>query len=193
MSNIPSGFAPSKDRVTPIAFVPKRIGQGPLACLPTWPKDADVHRTGKVTMTAASTAAFRWTVPFDIWRTKFLTWVVVAGLTTVIGALVFLQSLRTLPEAAFSANDWTAFIIFIVVICGIGTLGDPILGTLVFIALRETMADLGTVDLIALGLVAIAVMLKAPPGLWGLIRARTGAGLFPLSFRVTGPLTRRSS
>lgn len=50
-----------------------------------------MHRTGKVTMTAASAAAFRWTVPFDIWRTKFLTCVVVAGLTTVIGALVFLQ------------------------------------------------------------------------------------------------------
>jgi len=122
----------------------------------------------------------------DIWRTKFVTYVLVAGLTSLIGALIFLQKLRISPEAAFSANDWTAFVIFIVVIGGIGTLEGPILGTLIFFALRETMADLGTIYLIALGVVAIAVMLKAPSGLWGLIRTRTGAELFPLSHRVTG-------
>lgn len=129
----------------------------------------------------------------DIWRTKFLTYVLVAGLTTVIGALIFLQKLRISPEAAFSANDWTAFVIFIVVIGGIGTLEGPILGTLIFFALRETLADLGTIYLIALGVVAIAVMLKAPSGLWGLIRARTGAEVFPLSFRVTGLSPRQSA
>ncbi len=90
------------------------------------------------------------------------------------------------PDAAFAVNDWTAFVIFIVVIGGIGTLEGPIIGTLVFFALRETMADLGTIYLIALGAVAIVVMLRAPDGLWGLIRARTGAELFPLSRRVTG-------
>lgn len=127
----------------------------------------------------------------DIWRTKFVTYVLVGGLTALVGALIFLQKLRISPEAAFSANDWTAFVIFIVVIGGIGTLEGPILGTLIFFALRETMADLGTLYLIALGVVAIAVMLKAPSGLWGLIRARTGAELFPLSYRVTGLTARR--
>lgn len=120
----------------------------------------------------------------DIWRTKFAVYVIVAGLTTLVGALIFLQKLRISPEAAFSVNDWTAFVIFIVVIGGIGTLEGPIIGTLIFFALRETMADLGTIYLIALGLVAILVMLKAPRGLWGLIRSRTGAELFPLSRRV---------
>jgi branched-chain amino acid transport system permease protein len=122
----------------------------------------------------------------DIWRTKFVVYVVTAALTTLAGALIFLQKLRISPDAAFSANDWTAFVIFIVVIGGIGTLEGPIIGTLVFFALRETMADLGTIYLIALGLVAILVMLKAPSGLWGLIRSRTGAELFPLSYRVSG-------
>lgn len=122
----------------------------------------------------------------DIWRTKFIVYVVTAGLTTVVGALIALQKLRISPDAAFSANDWTAFVIFIVVIGGIGTLEGPIIGTLVFFALRETLADLGSIYLIALGVVAILVMLKAPSGLWGLIRARTGAELFPLSRRVRG-------
>jgi len=122
----------------------------------------------------------------DIWRTKLLVYVAVGALTALAGALIFLQKLRISPDAAFAVNDWTAFVIFIVVIGGIGTLEGPILGTLVFFALRETMADLGTIYLIALGAVAIAVMLKAPQGLWGLIRARTGAELFPLSRKVTG-------
>lgn len=120
----------------------------------------------------------------DIWWTKFTVYVVTAGLTTLCGALIFLQKLRISPDAAFSTNDWTAFVIFIVVIGGIGTLEGPIIGTLIFFALRQTLADLGTIYLIALGAVAIVVMLKAPAGLWGLIRARTGLELFPLSRRV---------
>ena len=98
--------------------------------------------------------------------------------------VIFLQKLRITPDAAFSVNDWTAFVIFIVVIGGIGTIEGPIIGTLIYFALRETLADLGTIYLIVLGFVAIIVMLKAPKGLWGLIRARWGLELFPLSYRV---------
>lgn len=120
----------------------------------------------------------------DIWRTKFLVYIVASALTAMIGALIFLQKLRISPDAAFSVNDWTAFVIFIVVIGGIGTLEGPIIGTLIFFALRETLADLGTIYLMVLGLVAIVVMLKAPKGVWGLIRARFDLQLFPLGHRV---------
>ena len=120
----------------------------------------------------------------DIWRTKFVVYIVTAGLTTMVGALIFLQKLRISPDAAFSVNDWTAFVIFIVVIGGIGTLEGPIIGTLIFFALRETLADLGSIYLIVLGVVAIIIMLKAPKGVWGLIRARFDLELFPLSYRV---------
>ena len=129
----------------------------------------------------------------NIWRTKFIVYVATAGLTTLIGALIFVQKLRISPDAGFSVNDWTAFVIFIVVIGGIGTLEGPIIGTLVFFALRETMADLGSVYLIALGVVAIVVMLRAPAGIWGLIRARTGAELFPISHRVRGTTTKETA
>ncbi len=123
----------------------------------------------------------------DIWRTKFVVYVVTGALTSMIGALIFLQKLRISPDAAFSVNDWTAFVIFIVVIGGIGTIEGPIIGTLIFFALRETLADLGTIYLIVLGLVAIVVMLKAPKGVWGLIRARYDLQLFPLGYRVVQP------
>ena len=121
----------------------------------------------------------------DIWRTKFLVYVVTAALTSLLGALIFLQKLRISPDAAFSVNDWTAFVIFIVVIGGIGTIEGPIIGTLLFFALRETLADLGTIYLIVLGVVAIVVMLKAPKGVWGFVRERYDLQLFPLSYRVS--------
>jgi len=120
----------------------------------------------------------------DIWRTKLEIYVVTSAFTAVIGGLVFLQKLRISPDAAFSVNDWTAFVIFIVVIGGIGTLEGPIIGTLLFFALREVLADFGTIYLMVLGLVAIIVMLKAPKGVWGLIRDRFDLEFFPLSYWV---------
>lgn len=120
----------------------------------------------------------------DIWRTKLEVYVVTSAFTAIIGGLIFLQKLRISPDAAFSVNDWTAFVIFIVVIGGIGTLEGPIIGTLLFFALREVLADFGTIYLMVLGLVAIVVMLKAPKGVWGLIRDRYNIELFPISYRV---------
>lgn len=120
----------------------------------------------------------------NIWRTKMEVYVVTSAFTAIIGGLIFLQKLRISPDAAFSVNDWTAFVIFIVVIGGIGTLEGPIIGTILFFLLRETLADLGTIYLIVLGVVAIVIMLKAPKGVWGVIRARYDLELFPLSYRV---------
>ncbi|MCR9139421.1 MAG: branched-chain amino acid ABC transporter permease [Alphaproteobacteria bacterium] len=123
----------------------------------------------------------------DIWRAKFFVYVITAGLTAAVGALIFLQKLRISPDAAFSVNDWTAFVIFIVVIGGIGTIEGPIIGTIVFFLLRETLADLGSLYLMILGFVAIIIMLRAPKGIWGYVRERTGLDLFALSRRVVLP------
>ena len=112
----------------------------------------------------------------DIWRAKFVVYVVTAALTASVGALIFLQKLRISPDAAFNVNDWTVFVIFIVVIGGIGTI--------IFFLLRETLADLGALYLMILGFVAIVIMLRAPKGLWGYVRDRTGLDLFALSRRV---------
>jgi branched-chain amino acid transport system permease protein len=120
----------------------------------------------------------------DVYRTKFLVYVVTALTTAMLGALIFLQKLRISPDAAFSVNDWTAFVIFITVIGGIGRIEGPIIGTLVFFALRQTLADLGTIYLMMLGLVAIVIMLAAPKGIWGMIVERLGWQLFPLERTV---------
>ena len=103
------------------------------------------------------------------------------------GALIFLQKLRLSPEAGFSINDWTVVVIFMVVIGGIGTLEGPIIGMLVYIFLRELLADFGTIYLIVMGAIAVAVMLKAPGGLWGWVARRYGLQLFPVGRRLEVP------
>ncbi len=59
-------------------------------------------------------------------RVKLVVYVVTAFGTAMVGALIFLQKLRISPDAAFSVNDWTAFVIFITVIGGIGRVEGPI-------------------------------------------------------------------
>ena len=120
----------------------------------------------------------------NIWHTKFMVYILTAGLTATLGALIFMQKLRISPDAAFNVNDWTAFVIFIVVIGGIGTLEGPIIGTLLYFLLRETLADLGTLYLIILGATAILIMLFAPKGIWGYVNDLFGIELFPMTRRV---------
>jgi branched-chain amino acid transport system permease protein len=120
----------------------------------------------------------------DVKRTKIIVYIVTALVTAMLGALIFLQKLRISPDAAFSVNDWTAFVIFITVIGGIGRIEGPIVGTLVFFVLRQTLAELGTIYLLMLGTIAIVIMLAAPKGIWGLIAERLGWQLFPLERRV---------
>src|SRR5437660_2753835 len=120
----------------------------------------------------------------DVKRTKLLIYIVTALATAMVGALIFLQKLRISPDAAFSVNDWTAFVIFITVIGGIGRIEGPITGTLIFFLLRQTLADLGSLYLLMLGAVAIAVMLLTPKGIWGFLAERFGWQLLPLERRL---------
>jgi branched-chain amino acid transport system permease protein len=120
----------------------------------------------------------------DVLRTKVLVYIITAAATAMVGAFIFLQRLRISPDAAFSVNDWTAFVIFITVIGGIGRIEGPIVGTIVFFALRQTLADLGTLYLLTLGVVAILVMLMAPKGICGLIVESFGWQVFPLERSV---------
>ena len=115
---------------------------------------------------------------------KWRVFLMAAFGTGLCGALIFVQTARVSPDAAFSVLQWTAYVIFIVVIGGIGTIEGPIIGILVFFLLRQTLSDFGAWYLMALGGIGIAVMLFAPRGLWGLISERTGLHLFPLRRRL---------
>lgn len=114
----------------------------------------------------------------NIRRVKFMVYIGTAIGTALTGAFIFLQKLRITPEAAFSVTEWSAFVIFIVVIGGLGTIEGPIIGVILFFVLRDLAADLGTWYLIGLGALAIAVMLVDRRGIWGALKARGLPDLF---------------
>jgi len=119
-------------------------------------------------------------VGVDSFRTKLYVYVATAVGTGMVGALIYLQKASISPGAAFSVVDWTAYVIFIVVIGGIGTIEGPIVGVLVFYLLQSNLAHYGAWYLILLGLLAIVVMLFAPKGIWGYLAERRALVVFPL-------------
>jgi branched-chain amino acid transport system permease protein len=125
-------------------------------------------------------------VGVDAGRMKWIVFLTSAFGTGIAGGLIYMQKARISPDAAFSVTDWTAYVIFIVVIGGIGTIEGPIIGVLVFFALQTLLADFGSWYLMTLGVLAVVVMLVAPRGLWGLLSERTGLHLFPIRRRLTG-------
>ncbi len=129
----------------------------------------------------------------DVTRTKLVVYIMTALGTATVGALIFLQKLRISPDTAFSVNDWTAFVIFMTVIGGIGRIEGPLIGAVVFFVLRQTLADLGSLYLLMLGAVAIGVMLWAPKGIWGLLAGRFGWQLVPLERRLVWQKSEQTS
>ena len=114
-------------------------------------------------------------------RAQLLVFVIAAGGCGAAGALELLSQPFVQPTAAFSVQ-WTAEMIFACLIGGIGTIEGPILGTIVFFALQQWLANYGTWYFIVLGVVAIGVAIWAPRGLWGLISERLNIRLFPVGY-----------
>ncbi|MFG6432990.1 branched-chain amino acid ABC transporter permease [Roseateles sp. LYH14W] len=114
-------------------------------------------------------------------RAKLALWIVAATLTGLAGAVAYMNTLQVSPDASFGLG-WTATAIFISVLGGIGRIEGPVIGTVVFFALRETSSQFGAWYFVALGLMAIATMLIAPGGAWSLIQRRW-PNLDPLAMR----------
>ena len=123
----------------------------------------------------------------DSFHAKLGVYVLVAAATGMIGALIYLQKARISPDAAFSVLDWSAYVIFIVIIGGVGTIEGPSVGVIVFYAMQNYLADFGTWYLILLGAVAIVIMLFAPKGIWGYVAQRYRVALFPVRRMLVRP------
>ena len=71
---------------------------------------------------------------------------------------------------------------FVTIIGGLGTIEGPIIGTIVYLVLQQTLASYNAWYLIILGLVAILVALFARRGLWGLVDEHLNVRLFPVGY-----------
>ena len=112
---------------------------------------------------------------------------VVAGIGCgAAGAVLALSQLIVQPGAVFSVG-WTAKMAFAVIIGGLGTIEGPILGTIVYMVLQQTLQSYNVWYLIILGLVAMVVALFARRGLWGLVDDHLHVRLFPVGYWLWAP------
>lgn len=116
-------------------------------------------------------------------RVAYLVAALGAGAT---GALLGLQTLYIEPGTSFSLQ-YSVYMLFMVLIGGMGTIEGPILGALVLFALQETLSSYGSWYLVIVGGLAVAATLAASRGLWGFASERFGWSLLPVGYRVRQP------
>ncbi len=113
-----------------------------------------------------------------------LTLFVLAGLGCgAAGALTLTNTLFIQPQSIFGVQ-YTAFMIFMVLVGGLGTFEGPVVGAIVYFVLQYFFADLGAWYLIALGAVAVLFALFLPRGLWSLVADRLPGPLLPVGYRL---------
>jgi branched-chain amino acid transport system permease protein len=134
-------------------------------------------RVGLGLMTVRDNDLAATSIGVDVWRNRFIAFVISAAGTGLAAAVSFSATLYVAPGFAFDPN-WVVAMMFIVLMGGIGTLEGPILGTVIYFALREIVTVVfalsGSWYLVGLGAVAMAAMLYAPAGLWPRVQARLG-------------------
>ncbi len=99
------------------------------------------------------------------------------------GAVLAISQPFVQPGNAFNIN-WLAEMLFATIIGGIGTVEGPIIGTIVYFVLYQSLQGLGAWYLIIFGALAVAVALWQPGGVWGLVRDKTRFELLPVGYRV---------
>jgi branched-chain amino acid transport system permease protein len=100
------------------------------------------------------------------------------------GALTLANTLFIQPQSIFGVQ-FSAYMIFMVLVGGLGTFEGPILGAVIFFVLQQQFADQGAWYLIGLGLVAMLFALFLPKGLWNLVVERLHLHLLPVGYRLT--------
>lgn len=120
---------------------------------------------------------------------RLLVFVVAAAGCGAAGGVLAIEQLQVVPGTSggvFSVQ-WTAEMAFAVIIGGIGTIEGPILGTIVYMVLQQTLQSYNAWYLIVLGIVAIAIALFARRGLWGTLDERFHLRLFPVGYYLWSP------
>lgn len=115
---------------------------------------------------------------------KLLLFVLAAFGCGAAGALILANTLFIQPQSIFGVQ-WTAYMIFMVLVGGLGTFEGPVIGALIFFGLQYEFADSGAWYLIGLGAVAVFFALVLPRGLWSLVEERAQVQLLPVGYRLT--------
>lgn len=144
-------------------------------------------RTGAAIQAIRDSEEAAGSLGIDVVRTKRLIFVLAAFGIGVAGALWLASATSFQPKTYFSVQ-WTAYMIFMVLVGGIGRFEGAILGAVIFFAIETWFGALGVWYLIGLGVVALLFSLFLPRGLWGEIETRFGISLMPVGYRLEIPV-----
>ncbi|WP_349961215.1 branched-chain amino acid ABC transporter permease [Rhizobium sp. ZPR3] len=116
--------------------------------------------------------------------TKRLLFVLAAFGIAVAGGLWLATAVTFQPKTYFSVQ-WTAYMIFMVLVGGIGKFEGAILGAILFFVIETVFGGTGVWYLVGLGATAVLFSLYLPRGLWGEIERRFDLQLLPVGYRLT--------
>ncbi len=97
---------------------------------------------------------------------------------------MWLASFPTFQPNDFFSVKWTAYMIFMALVGGLGTFEGPIIGAIIFFVIQDQYGDQGVWYLVGLGAAAIVFALVVPRGIWGTIEERYGLRLLPVGYRL---------
>jgi branched-chain amino acid transport system permease protein len=101
------------------------------------------------------------------------------------GAMTLANTLFIEPGSIFGVN-FTAYMIFMVLVGGLGTFEGPIIGAIVLFLIQNHWGSTGVWYLVGLGVTAILFALLLPRGLWGTVRDRYAIQLLPVGHQLRG-------
>lgn len=99
------------------------------------------------------------------------------------GAVLAISQPFIQPSNEFNLQ-WAAEMLFVSMIGGLGTIEGPIIGSIIFFVLQQTLQQQGVWYLIIVGALAVAIALWQPRGLWGAFRDRFHTELLPVGHWV---------
>jgi branched-chain amino acid transport system permease protein len=141
------------------------------------------HRTGAALQAIRDDEEAAASLGVRVGPLKVLLFVLAGFGCGAAGALTLTNTLFIQPQSIFGVQ-WSAYMIFMVLVGGLGTFEGPILGAVIFFAIQYQFADLGTWYLIGLGLVAVGFALFLPRGVWHLIGNRHQLRLLPVGYHL---------
>lgn len=111
---------------------------------------------------------------------------VLAALGCATAGTIWLATSITFTPRSYFGVEWTAYMIFMALVGGLGTFEGPILGAVLFFVVQDQFGDNGVWYLVGLGGAAIFFALLLPRGLWGTVEERFGLQLLPVGYRLRG-------
>jgi branched-chain amino acid transport system permease protein len=116
-------------------------------------------------------------------RSRRLAYLVAALGAGAVGALIAMQTLFIEPTSVFSIQ-YSVYMLFMVLIGGMGTIEGPIIGGIILFALQQTLSQYGAWYLVLVGGLAVIATLAVPRGIWGFVSDKWGWSLLPVGYRV---------